>query len=167
MFLIVGIGYRIDKIVFRGYKASDQLQAMHDAAIKGRTKLQLDTRTAEQTQLLENMKLNNMIDRSSKECEMESSRRQHDLNLKALEHKEYMRQKEEEIKSLHTKLDEENKLKLEFYSSLAKEGVDLTKYLCAQARSNDKVLCIESSSSSTESGNGMVPHIHLEGGHHL
>jgi hypothetical protein len=137
---------------------------MHDAAIKGRTKLQLDTRTAEQTQFLENMKLNNTIDRSAKECEMEALKKQHDLNLKSLEHKQLLQQMEDEAKVSHARINEQNRLKLEFYSSLAKEGVDLTKYLCAQARSKDKVLCIESSSSTNDasSSSSMVPHIHIQ-----
>jgi hypothetical protein len=153
------IGYRIDKIVFRGYQASSQLQAMHDAAIKGRTKLQLDTRTAEQEQFLENMKLNNKLDRSAKECEMESSKRQHQLNLQALEHKEFLRQKDAEIQQSLLKQKEEDEQKLAFLTALSEKGVDLTKYLCAKERKNEKVISIENSSLN---GDHSVPHIHLQ-----
>ncbi len=37
-------GYRINKVVYRGYGAPDRLQAMHDQAIEARTKLQLELR---------------------------------------------------------------------------------------------------------------------------
>lgn len=156
------IGYRIDKIVFRGYKASDQLQAMHDAAIKGRTKLQLDTRTAEQNQFLENMKLNNQIERSAKECEMVASKRSHELNLKALEHKELLRQREAESQALISKQAEEDKIRIAFYTCLSEKGVDLTKYLCAKERKNEKVLCIETNGAAGGGGDSMIPHIHLQ-----
>lgn len=155
------IGYRIDKIVFRGYKASDQLQAMHDAAIKGRTKLQLDTRTAEQNQLLENMKLDSIILRSTKECEMQALKKQHELDLKLLEHKQQLKLIEDSNQQALNKQSEENKLKLSFYSDLSKEcGVDLTKYLCAKERSNEKVICIDNGGADSST---MVPHVHLQG----
>merc|ERR1719506_2824339 len=45
-------GFRLLKIVYRGYSTSPQLQAMHDEAIAKRTKLKLqaDTRQMEQEQ---------------------------------------------------------------------------------------------------------------------
>jgi len=169
------IGYRIDKIVFRGYQASSQLQAMHDAAIKGRTKLQLDTRTAEQEQFLENMKLNNKMDRSEKENQMESIKAQHKLNLKALEHKEKLRQQQEEhkellrqkqaeIEQIQLKQVEEDKQKLAFLTALSNQDVDLTKYLCAKERNSEKTICIENngSSTSTEGPSGSNPQIRLQ-----
>mmetsp|Transcript_25984 Transcript_25984/g.33780 ORF Transcript_25984/g.33780 Transcript_25984/m.33780 type:complete len:456 (+) Transcript_25984:119-1486(+) len=155
------IGYRIDKIVFRGYQASSQLQAMHDAAIKGRTKLQLDTRTAEQEQFLENMKLNNKMDRSEKECEMNLIIKQNELNIKALEHKEFLKFKQEEIEQIQLKQIKEDQQKLAFLTSLANQGVDLTKYLCAKERKNEKTICIESS-NSLSGGDQPIPHIHLQ-----
>src|SRR5439155_3326069 len=36
------IGYRVNKVVSRGYGASGKLQAMHDGAIEARTKLKLE-----------------------------------------------------------------------------------------------------------------------------
>ena len=35
-------GYRVNKVVYRGYAAPDRLQAMHDQAIESRTRLQLE-----------------------------------------------------------------------------------------------------------------------------
>ncbi len=42
------IGYRISKVVYRGYYASDKLQAMHDNAIECRTRLRLEAETERQ-----------------------------------------------------------------------------------------------------------------------
>jgi hypothetical protein len=43
-------GYRINKVVYRGYGAPDRLQQMHDQAIEARTRLQLDRATEQQAQ---------------------------------------------------------------------------------------------------------------------
>lgn len=64
------IGSKINKVVFRGYKASEQLQAMHDSAIKTRTKLNLEARTAEQQQQIEDLKLQAKLSRATKEREV-------------------------------------------------------------------------------------------------
>lgn len=148
------IGYKIDKVVFRGYKASDQLQSMHDQAIKMRTKLQLEAKTAEQQQSIEDLKLSRQLERGAKEREMETARRSHALELRKLEHAETMRQAEEEERAHHTKQAASDKQKLGFLAQLGEKGVDLTQYLCAKERRNDKVISIEQ-------GGGMVPHLHL------
>lgn len=46
-------GYRIDKVVYRGYGAPDSLQEMHDKAIESRTRLALERATLQQAQELE------------------------------------------------------------------------------------------------------------------
>ena len=45
------------KVVFRGYYASEKLQAMHDNAIQSRTALRLQNETAEQQQQIEDLRL--------------------------------------------------------------------------------------------------------------
>src|SRR4030095_4400707 len=57
-------GYRINKVVYRGYGAPDRLQQMHDQAIEARTKLQLERATEEQSQSLEDYKLNAQMNRA-------------------------------------------------------------------------------------------------------
>ena len=59
-------GYRINKVVYRGYGAPVALQQMHDQAIQARTKLQLDRATEQQAQDLENYKLEAQIGRAQK-----------------------------------------------------------------------------------------------------
>ena len=147
------IGYQIDKVVFRGYKASDQLQSMHDQAIKMRTKLQLEAKTAEQQQSIEDLKLSRQLDRSAKEREMETARRAHALDLKKLEHAELMRQAEAEEAAERAKQRGTDEQKLVFLTQLAEKGVDLTSYLVAKERRNDKTISIEQG--------GAVPHLHL------
>jgi len=51
------IGYKINKVVYRGYLAGDKLQAMHDDAIQARTRLKLESETERQAQELADLRL--------------------------------------------------------------------------------------------------------------
>ena len=59
-------GYRINKVVYRGYGAPERLQQMHDQAIEARTRLQLERATEQQAQDLENYKLDSQLARAGK-----------------------------------------------------------------------------------------------------
>ncbi len=60
-------GYRINKIVYRGYGAPDSLQRMHDEAIEQRTRLQLERATQQQAQELEDFKQERHFARATRE----------------------------------------------------------------------------------------------------
>ncbi len=51
------MGYNITKVVFRGYKASEKLQSMHNNAIETRTRLVLEQETEQKSQDLADFKL--------------------------------------------------------------------------------------------------------------
>ena len=51
------IGFNINKVVYRGYVASQSLQATHDDAVQTRTHLRLRTEAEEQEQRLQEFKL--------------------------------------------------------------------------------------------------------------
>jgi len=59
-------GYRITKVVYRGYGAPERLQQMHDQAIEARTRLQLDRATEQQAQDLEGFRLDSQLLRAGK-----------------------------------------------------------------------------------------------------
>jgi hypothetical protein len=59
-------GYRVNKVVYRGYDAPARLQAMHDQAIEARTKLQLERATEQQAQDLEDFKLTAQMNRATR-----------------------------------------------------------------------------------------------------
>merc|ERR1719160_2450265 len=61
------VGFVIDKVVFRGYKASSQLQAMHDKAVAMRTKLRLEQAEQEQAELLQSLKIAKQLERAEQE----------------------------------------------------------------------------------------------------
>ncbi|KAK3107245.1 hypothetical protein FSP39_010168 [Pinctada imbricata] len=59
-----GIGYIIQKVVYRGYEASDKLQEMQNAAIQSRTQIRLNAEIEEQKQKLVDFKLSREQERS-------------------------------------------------------------------------------------------------------
>jgi len=158
------VGFTIDKVVFRGYKASDQLQAMHDQAIKTRTKLRLESESVEQEQELLEMKLRKQLERASKEQEMEKGRKMHALDIDAAAHKQRVAQQAEtlQMKLAHAKQEQDQELA--FLQTLSAAGVDVTKYLCSKNQQPDsvKVLRIEGGEeTSSVSRSGSVPHVHV------
>jgi hypothetical protein len=87
-------GYRIAKVVYRGYGAPDRLQAMHDQAIEARTKLQLERATEQQAQELEDFKLTAQMVRAGKrrteqavevDTEIELARKRQEAELRQRE----------------------------------------------------------------------------------
>merc|ERR1719473_1596669 len=138
------IGYKIDKVVFRGYKASEQLQAMHDSAIKTRTKLNLEARLL----------------RADKERAMEVSNEAHLRDLKALSHAETLRMKEAEAAAEQAQRASEDAQRVRYLRELKEQGVDLTAYLCAKERKGEKIISIEQGGGG-EVGVGCSPHLHL------
>lgn len=74
-------GYRINKVVYRGYGAPDRLQQMQDQAIEARTKLQLERETERQGQELSDSKLENRLHRAAKVREERQRAVEHDVTL--------------------------------------------------------------------------------------
>ncbi len=146
------IGYRVNRVVYRGYGAKASLEQMHDQAIESRTKLQLEKATEQQAQELEDLKLERNIARGQKE--REDKRRSADAELE-------MQAKARDFNREQVRLDAEQRDRLareadqrrqEHLAALAGLGVDLTQYL-TQDRA-DKVIEVR--------GNGAQPHVHLQ-----
>merc|ERR1719355_28041 len=80
------VGFRLLKIVYRGYSASETLQSMHDQAIAKRTKLKLeaDTRSMEQAQ--QSLELQCKQERSRAEQALEAAARVHQAEMRDLDH---------------------------------------------------------------------------------
>ena len=74
-------GYRINKVVYRGYGAPERLQQMHDQAIEARTKLQLERATEQQAQDLESFKLESQMLRAGKRRHEQTAEVTHQLEL--------------------------------------------------------------------------------------
>jgi hypothetical protein len=155
-------GYRINKVVYRGYGAAEALQQMHDQAIEARTRLQLDRATEQQAQDLENYKLDCQLARASKRRGEQVQEVEHDLALTRTRQEAELRQREALLASereserlgaelrlaIHTSQNGAQRQHLEALRSM---GVDLTAFL-TQARA-DQVIEFRGESR---------PHVHLD-----
>jgi hypothetical protein len=164
----------LTKVVYRGYYASDKLQAMHDNAIECRTRLVLEADTERQAQELADLKLKRELERAATRQQMEEAETQHQNRLKQLEHEAELTHREADQKQLleAKRRDEylaadikrrQNELVLEheralheeqtgFFTKMRELQVDLTRYLVAQYQNPDKVIRID---------NGPAPQLHL------
>jgi hypothetical protein len=155
-------GYRINKVVYRGYTAADALQQMHDQAIQARTRLQLDRATEQQAQELENFKLEAQLARASKRRVEQTAEVEHDLVMtrkrqeaelrqrgeQGAFHRDRERQEAELQIAIRRNQDEEQRKHL---AALRELGVDLTAYL-TQARA-DRVIELRGAGGT---------HVHLD-----
>ncbi len=147
------IGYKINKVVYRGYTAGDTLQVMHDNAIEARTQLKLEAETEEQAQELADLKLMREAERAEKEQQVQKQQAEHEIQMAKLKHDEMLRnQKAEHENALaaqknRNELDLENvKAKnaqqVEYLKAMEAMQIDLTQYLVAQYQNPDKLIRI-------------------------
>lgn len=140
------VGYKIHKIVYRGYSTTDALQSMHEQSIEKRTQLKLDRETEEQAQALSDFKQDREFQRLKQAREEEKEKELHEIEKRNLRHKQEMEilrntekvvreQKEEEDKKKLLYQKEENEIRLDFFDKLKSMGVDMTLYL-TQARAD-------------------------------
>mmetsp|Transcript_75316 Transcript_75316/g.166406 ORF Transcript_75316/g.166406 Transcript_75316/m.166406 type:complete len:534 (-) Transcript_75316:255-1856(-) len=146
------VGFKIGKVVYRGYQASNQLQSLCDAAIKTRTELKLKQEEQAMKQEMKNRELKGNASRGGAERAEEQARQSHRLLLEAAEHKELLERREREHEERLRHNAELAKAELEakraadvahteYLAGLSKLGVDLTQYLVAStSKQPDKVL---------------------------
>jgi hypothetical protein len=145
-------GYRINKVVYRGYGAPDSLQQMHDQAIEARTRLQLQRATEQQAQDLEDYKLDCQIARANKRRTEQATESGHDLEMTRRRQEAELHQKEAQFamaKEHRRLLDDQQRQHL---GALRDMGVDLTAYL-TQGRA-DRIIELRGGAAGT--------HLHLE-----
>lgn len=148
------IGYKINKVVYRGYTASDKLQVMHDSAIETRTGLKLEAETEEQAQVLADLKLEREAGRAAKQREVERLQAEHKVRLERMAHEEALRSRaadqEQEAKA-HREMNAvevehmraADGQRAEFLKTLQGMQVDLTRYLVAQYQNPDRLIRID------------------------
>merc|ERR1719361_2331155 len=90
------IGYKINKVVFRGFHSSDALQSMHDKAIHERTRLRLEADTEDARQKTLDLQLGKEEERGVKQRELEREKEEHRRRMEAEKHPEGLRLKAEQ-----------------------------------------------------------------------
>lgn len=157
-------GYRINKVVYRGYGAAESLQQMHNQAIEARTRLQLERATETQAQELENFKLESQLARAGKRRNEQTLEVEHDLEMAAkrqqaqIERREAqqasLRREEELASAVHVEIARHaDAQRLEHLRELGSLGVDVTAYL-TQSRA-DRLIEVGGSGTA-------ATHLHLE-----
>ena len=155
-------GYKLHKVVYRGYGATEALQRMHDEAIESRTRLMLERATEQQSQELEDAKLERQHARAQASRADEAAAVTHQIALahrqqeaeledaairRAFERTERERDEAERRAAREAKqIVERNHLE-----GLSALGVDLTKLLTSG--SADRVI---------EVRGGGTPHLHVD-----
>lgn len=153
------IGYRINKVVYRGYVASDKLQAMHDAAIEARTELKLKAETEQQAQELADLKLLRESERDVRRREMQHAQGEHEQQMHELQHTGELHRQEadhkqqiahrREVQQLDAEhLHAENEERLRFLREVHSLQVDVTRYLVAQYQHPDRLIQIDGTGRS-------------------
>jgi regulator of protease activity HflC (stomatin/prohibitin superfamily) len=148
------IGYTISKVVYRGYSARDQLQAMHDNAIETRTCLVLEAETEARQQELADLKQEREHQRAERQRREDERTLSHQLAQARREREEQLadhRSREElelELTQQKHETDEVHqrnvqKLRFEEWDHLSQSGADLTAVLVAQQRNPDKLIRLE------------------------
>ncbi|XP_065916827.1 STE20-like serine/threonine-protein kinase isoform X2 [Dysidea avara] len=134
------IGFRITKVVYRGYQASSTLQNTHDDAIMKRMQLKLYGETEEQEQVLAEFKLKREMQRTKLNQEAERAiqefsqktealKREHELEMESLVHEAQLKKEDVETQIQLDSERADNEHTLDYYKQLKQLGVDMTKYL--------------------------------------
>jgi hypothetical protein len=150
----VRIGYRIGKVVYRGYHASQQLQAMHDHAIEARTGLRLESETEEQAQTLADLKLTRERDRTQVRQAMEQESAAHAARLAQAEAEAQITRQRLASDARRAMRDADHQVHLRqrqdldrqkqtFATGMAQAGVDVTRWLVARYQHPDRLIRIE------------------------
>lgn len=156
-------GYRIGKVVYRGFDAPPSLQQMLDQAIESRTRLQLERATQQQAQELEDFKLERQLVRGERQRADGAAEQAHALALQKARGAAELEADaaRSEFQRAQRRLDHERSLADErarhdeegrHLAALHKLGVDLTALL-TQHRA-DQVIELR--------GDGDGAHVHLD-----
>ena len=160
------IGYRINKVVYRGYHATSKLQTMHDNAIEARTQLRLQAETESQAQQLADLKQAREAERAVQRRHEEEVETAHANKMKKVAHDEKLRQAQMELQQEIDAKRQRNELELQNRGAVHREQavhlkdmrdmqIDLTRYLVARYQNPDRLIKIDGN------GNGRAPQLHL------
>lgn len=157
------IGYKVNRVVYRGYGAKASLEQMHDQAIESRTRLQLEKATEQQSQELEDLKQERDMARAAKQRRDAEEQAKADIEIQRLRNLEKNKSETQrrEFARKQASLDAEQRNAIDIQSrareeahlkQLADMGVDLTKFLTQNKA--DKVIELRGDGASNA-------HVHL------
>ena len=137
------IGYRINKVVYRGYTASEKLQAMHDHAIETRTRLVLETEIEHQQQELTDLKQEREHQRAAEQRKEEEQTQLHLLEQEQKQHDQTLAFLKENQEAEKNHQEELLRLKQTEWDHLKALDTDLTAVLVAKEHNPDKTIRLD------------------------
>lgn len=147
------VGYKIHKIVYRGYAAATALQNMQQQAIETRTRLKLESETEEQAQKLADFKQNCEFQRAGRQREQDKQQALHEIEKQKLLHHQEMEISQERNDLEYKSQQQSQEQRLQYLSKLKDMSVDLTAYLTQQRA--DEIIELRSGQTN------VLPHVHL------
>jgi hypothetical protein len=150
------IGYRMNKVVYRGYQATDKLQAMHDSAIEARTRLKLEAETEDQAQQLADLKLAREQERARQRQDMQRADAEHQAAVGRIAHDEQLRQRQVEreqrledrrrrVELARQRRQAVYEQRVAFLQNVRALEVDMTRYLVARHERPDRRIQLDGS----------------------
>jgi len=137
------IGFNIAKVVYRGYKSSNDMQVMHESSIKTQQQLRVNHETAIKNQELEDIKASRVAQRADKEREIQAAQHAEIMRQKAVEHEAILQQKRAELEMEEKAMKNRNDERVGFLEKLKNLGVDLTQFLISEQTKVSKLVKIE------------------------
>ena len=137
------IGYRINKVVYRGYQAAAKLQAMHDGAIEARTQLRLAAETERQAQDLADLTMGREHDRAEQRQQMQRTEAEHHREMERLAHDEALRQRAATAAAELRQAEAKQRQRLEYLEAVRAMEVDMTRYLVARQEKPDRRIRVD------------------------
>jgi hypothetical protein len=164
------IGFKVTKVVFRGYYVSPTLEQMHNESIAKRTALTLNYESELQSEESNDINLKNEMNRLEAEQKLKLQQLMGEQHLERMKieknieitlnqnKKTIEMEKEFKLKDIQVKM-ENNKAECQHLKKLKDLNVDLTKYLITSLNTPDKVVKIEKSNDAASTATSNI-HFH-------
>jgi hypothetical protein len=137
------IGFAIAKVVYRGYKSSNDMQGMQEASLRTQQKLRAEHELALRNQELEDAKAARQAQRAEQDRSIQAAEHAERMRQKAVEHEAIIQQRRAELEVEEVSVKKQNDERVEFLSKLKALGVNLTQFLISEHSKVDKVVRVE------------------------
>jgi len=114
------MGFLVSNVMFRGFKASKQLQRQYDQEAELHASLETEKVKADQQQSMVDRELDNQKRRADQEHQIQSTQLTHQLEMQQRQHEADLNRQ-----------SQKNNEMLELLTGLKRLDVDLTKFLCS------------------------------------
>lgn len=137
------VGFRVDKVVYRGYQASETLQKMHNTSITERNNLKLRAEKEQQDIELVSHELDQETEMVRTSNTMALAKQDHEMAMADQRFQSQLKKSRRENEAELARLRADTDVEMDHLAALKTKGVELTPYLLASLDHSDKVIKIE------------------------